>query len=343
MSTQMRGHQKFIQRLILLLQERFKVAFSIEKSELQDERFKSDLKCIYTGPKSLVFSDRKEGVIKAYFSESGRKLDEIAESYESAWRENPDLFPEARKAGEAEFTVESEKSKKMRIVFVWQRYVDLPKPDYDFNERQWNCVLAKWDRLIQRHRRPVPSALKALQQKIETGDEKAYHAITKRYYDSFSALQAGFAIRRLKRQAAGPQPKGSPNEFAFLKGFQPPVFRALEASKIVGDISPKHVFCEGNYLAFDLEKYGLGDPAKDLSMILRSYLYRNDPAMAERVLKYLKARYGDAELLRRVYLCALGSGTRILGLRPCRHPDRAKAIERLKKVVEFYPKAARYL
>ncbi len=333
----MHGHPKFIQRLLLLLQERFGVGFSIEKLELKDELFKSDLECLYTGPKSLVFSDRIENVIKAYLSTSQRKLDEIARSYENAWHENPDLFPEARKAGEAEFTFESRKSKKMRIVFVWQRYVDLPKPDYDFKESQWDRVLEKWDRLIERHKVAVPSELKTLKQKIEAGEEKAYRAITQHYYDGFSALQAGFAIRKLKRKGR------SLNELAFLKDFQPPAFHTLEVSKIVGDISPKHVFCEGNYLAFDLEKYGLGDPAKDLSMILRSYLYRDDPVMAERALKYLKARYSDAELLRRVYLCALGSGTRIVGLRPCRHPDRAKAIERLKKVVEFYPKAAPYL
>lgn len=313
------------------MREHFGLEGAVKEATLKDELRTSDLECIYTGPKSLVFSDRIEEVIKAYLATSEKELDEIAQSYESAWRENPDLFPEAQKAGEAEFTVESEKSKKMRIVFVWQRYVDLPKPDYDFNERQWDHVLNKWDRLIERHKVAVPSELKTLKQKIEAGDEKAYHAITKRYYDGFSALQANFVIRKLKRQGR--------SELAFLRDFQPPAFRTLEVSKIVGDISPKHVFCEGNYLAFDLEKYGLGDPAKDLSMILRSYLYRDDSAMAERVLKYLKARYSDAELLRRVYLCALGSGARILK----KHPERAKAIERLKKVVEFYPKAAPYL
>lgn len=332
----MHRHRRFIQRLLSLLQEHLGLEGSIEESALHDEFFGGELLCIYTGPKSLVFSNNTKNVIKAYLVGTDREPSDIAKSYESAWRENSDLFPEAHKAGEAKITVESQKSKvyrskKMRIVFVWQRYVDLPKPDYDFKESQWDRVLEKWDRLIERHKAAVPSELKTLRQKIEAGDEKAHHAIAQRYYDGFSALQAGFAIRKLKRQGR--------SELAFLKDFQPPVFSIFEASKIVGDISPKHVFCEGPYLAFDLEKYGLGDPAKDLSMILRSYLYRDDPAMAERVLKYLKARYSDAELLRRVYLCALGSGARILK----KHPERAKAIERLKKVVEFYPKAAQYL
>lgn len=328
----MHGHHEFLQGLFSLLREHFGLEGTAEEVTLKDELLTSDLECIYTGPKSLVFSDRIENVIKAYLSTSERKPDGIAKSYESAWRENSDLFPEAHKVGEAQFTVESQKSKvqkskKIRIIFIWQRYVDLPKPDYDFKESQWDRVLEKWDRLIERHKMPIPAELEALKRKVEQGDEQAYYEITKRYYDGFSALQAGFAIRRLQ------------NELAFLKDFQPPAFSTFEVSKIVGDLSPKHVFCEGPYLAFDLEKYGLGDPAKDLSMIIRSYLYRNDPAMAERVLKYLKARYGDAELLRRVYLCTLGSGARILSP----HLERAKAIERLKKVVAFYPRAAKYL
>jgi aminoglycoside phosphotransferase (APT) family kinase protein len=108
-------------------------------------------------------------------------------------------------------------------------------------------------------------------------------------------------------------------------------------SKIVGDLSPKHALLDGPWLAFDLEKYGLGDPAKDLSTILRFYLYRHDPGNAGRVLKYVRERYHDPSLIYRMYLAALGSGSRLLS-----GTSSETVRARYQAVLDFYPGAHRY-
>ncbi|MCX8102948.1 MAG: hypothetical protein N3E42_00685 [Candidatus Bipolaricaulota bacterium] len=279
------------------------------------------MKLIHNGPKSLVWAGA-ECVWKVYRAGGPRPLSAIAQSYESAHRENPDLFPPARVVGFGRVLANS-----LEMLCIEQARVAQPQPSYDFSPHEWDDILIRWDRLIARHAQPIPSELRVLCERLlYTGDQAAYDRIAELYFDSLAAVQAPLALRLLRERSI------------VCNAPDLPYPKLSVLSKIVGDISPKHVLLGGPWLAYDLEKYGVGDPAKDLSTILRFYLYRRDPQNAERVFAYLRRRYDDADLLYRVYLAALGSGSRLLG------KNSNKIVrERYHLVLDFYPIARRYL
>jgi hypothetical protein len=270
-----------------------------------------------TGPKSLVFSDRRASVIKVYLSGPSRDLEKIAESYQQAWRENPEIFPETVVAGRA-------RMESHELLILWQRYVHGSFPDYDFKPEQWDRLLARWDSFSARHRQPLPESLRSLIEGRHASDPAAHRKISEIYRDAFAAYQATFGYRRL-------QERREFSAFPKLSLLEPPLD---SVTQIIGDISPKHILVEGDALAFDLEKYGLGDPAKDLSTIVRFYLYRDDLANAERLMGYLRERYGRPELVYRVYLATLGSGSRLL-----QDTQSQPALDRYRKVLNFFPRA----
>lgn len=275
---------------------------------------------VHSGAKSFVWSS-EDRVLKAYWSGGVRNLESIAQSYEMAYRENPDLFPQTRCVGTGRWIPNGPD-----LLFIEQPRITAHQPQYQFSCREWDTVLDKWDIMIERHTLSFSSKLQSLLDRLQCGDERAYQAISQCYFDGLASLQAPVALRQLRDRYVIitdapdlPQPQLS------------------SVSKIVGDVSPKHVLLDGPWLAFDLEKYGLGDPAKDLSTILRFYLYRHDPITAERVLKYLRERYNDPSLIYRVYLAALGSGSRLL------HGSSSNIIrERYQIVLDFYPVAHKY-
>jgi hypothetical protein len=273
----------------------------------------------YSGPKSFVWSS-EERVIKAYWSGGVRGLESIAHSYETAYRENPELFPPARVAGTGRLLPAGPD-----LLFIEQGRITARQPQYRFSSREWDTILDKWDRMIERHARSLPSELQWQLERLGHGTEKASQEISRCYFDGLAALQAPTGLRQLRDRHIIAEAPNLP---------QP---QLSSVSKIVGDISPKHVLLDGPWLAFDLEKYGPGDPAKDLSTILRFYLYRCDPVNAERALKYLRERYSDPGLIYRVYLAALGSGSRLL-FNPS--PERS-VYERYRTVLAFYPVAER--
>jgi hypothetical protein len=287
--------------------------------DLSEEILSLSCQCIHAGPKSLLFRENPECVIKVYFSGFPRTLEAIAQSYLTAYSENPDLFPRVALIGFGQLS-------DIQLLLLRQAYIKLSGPDYDFLPAQWDRVLERWDRLIERHRQPMSQDLSKYIDCLQTlkESETAYREISERYHDGFAAYQALYGWRRLSDRE-------TLLEFCDIRLPEVPV---ASVSKIVGDLSPQHVLLNESYLAFDLEKYGLGDPAKDLSTILRFYLYRDDEQNAERVLKYLRERYGDAHLIYRVYLAALGSGSRLL-----KDIQSQPALDRYKKVLAFYSRA----
>lgn len=296
-----------------------------------DERyFSTKLRFIYQKDhKSLVFADSNRSVIKGYLSPGAyRNLSDIAKSYVASHQENPDLFPEAHKAGQGKVVINNI---PYEVLFIWQKHINYPRMEMEkIVPKQWEQVLRKWDLLINRHRTAFPKKLEGLYNQILAGDVEAFREVTDTYYDSFSFLQVNFAIGSLKLKS----------EFEFLKEFDPPEPSLFEVSKIIGDLTPKHLFSTGPWLAYDVEKYGWGNPASDLSTAVRFYLKR-DFAKAGEFFEYLNQRYNNPELLKNIYLELIGDEARILiypHLDP--HPQRSREI--LKKAVDFYPLVARY-
>ncbi len=275
---------------------------------------------VHSGAKSLVWSS-EDRVLKVYWSGGGRSLESIAHSYETAYRENPDLFPQARRVGTG-----SRLPNGPDLLFIEQPRITAHRPPYQFSRREWDAVLDKWDTMIERHTLSLSATLQSLLKRLKRGDEQAYQAISRCYFDGLASLQAPMALRQLRDR-----------HIITTDAPDLPQPQLSSVSKIVGDVAPKHVLLDSPWLAFDLEKYGPGDPAKDLSTILRFYLYRHDPINAERVVEYLRERYNDPSLLYRVYLAALGSGSRLLYGTPS---ELVRA--RYQAVLDFYPVAHKY-
>lgn len=286
----------------------------------RDVAYATAVKLLHNGPKSLVWGGA-ERVWKVYRAGGPRPLSAIAQSYESSHRENPDLFPPARVVGFGKIFPNGPE-----MLCIEQVRVSQPQPSYDFSPHEWDDILTRWDHMIARHTRPIPSELQALLERLRQNDQAAYEQISRVYFDSLAALQAPLGLRLLQERSVV---RNAPDL---------PYPKLLALSKIVGDIAPKHLLLGGPWLAFDLEKYGIGDPAKDLSTILRFYLYRRDPQNAERVFAYLRRRYDDIDVLYRVYLAALGSGSRLL-----QKNLNKTVLERYQLVLDFYPVARRYL
>lgn len=275
---------------------------------------------VHSGAKSFVWSS-EDRVLKVYWSGGVRDLERIAHSYETAYRENPDLFPKARRVGTGKIMPQGPDLLVIEQARIFER-----QPSYHFNPHEWEVILAKWDKLIARHTRPIPLELHSWIERLAGDDEAAYHEISQQYADALASVQAPTALQRLRDR-----------HIIIIDAPDLPQPQLSSVSKIVGDVSPKHVLLDGPGLAFDLEKYGLGDPAKDLSTILRFYLYRHDPVNAGRVLKYLRERYNDPSLIYRMYLAALGSGSRLL------YGTSSETVrERYQAVLDFYPVAHKY-
>lgn len=280
--------------------------------------------------KSLVFVDSGASVIKAYLSPGTyRSLSDIARSYENSHRENPDLFPEAHKAGEGQIILNDI---PYDILFIWQKQVTNPRMDTEeINQKQWDHALEKWDILINRHQTTFPEKLRRLYGQILDGDIEAFRAVTDKYYDSFSFLQAKLAINNLKLRS----------NLEFLRDFNPPEPPSLQCSKIMGDLTPKHMFSNGPWLSYDVEKYGWGNPASDLSTAIRFYL-RKDLEKAIDFFEYLSQRYESPELMKNTYLELIGDKARIL-IYPHLDPNPQRSKEVLEKGVELYPHIEKYI
>ena len=316
--------EKFLQMLAEHLSKKLHKVITTKDLQfnLDSRLIVPSLECVYSGPKSFVFSDGNSFVIKVYFSGFPRDLDSIAKNYLEACRENPDLFPEIAFVGRGHLA-----TKNMELLLLRQQYVSGSFPDYDFKPAQWDQILGKWDRLTTRHQQSMPDDLRLAIACMNEDGIKIYHKIALEYHDGFAAYQAPFGWRRLQQH----------KEFDDFAKLELPEPKVSPGSKIIGDISPKHVLVDGKFLAFDLEKYGLGDPAKDLSTIIRFYLYRDDIENAERVMGYLSRLYQDSQLLYRIYLAALGSGSRLL-----KNIQNQPALDRYRKVLAFFPRVRQF-
>ncbi|MBI1743047.1 hypothetical protein HYR54_08275 [Candidatus Acetothermia bacterium] len=312
--------EKFLQMLAEHLSRKLHKVITTEDLQFGlDSRLSvPSLEWVYSGPKSFVFSDQSSSVLKVYLSGLPRDFDSIAKNYLEAYRENPDLFAEVTLVGRGHLV-----SKNIELLLLRQRFIPSAFPDYDFQPAQWDQIFGKWDRLITRHRQSMPDDLRLAIARMNEDNIKAYHEIAQNYHDSFAAYQAPFSWRRLRQEQA----------FTAFESIRLPEPEMSAASKIIGDISPKHVLLGEKYLAFDLEKYGFGDPAKDLSTVVRYYLYRDDVKNAERVMGYLSQRYKDSQLVYRIYLAALGSGSRLL-----KNIQNQPALDRYRKVLAFFPR-----
>lgn len=307
---------RFTEQLQRALPEKFQGHLELKLSE---SVLRSHWHLLHAGPKSLIWNDQTEKVLKVYWSGGPRRLESIAQSHESACRDHPDLLPQSRCVGTGKLIPEGPE-----LLFMEQERVTVCPPRYEFAPREWEDILQKWDTLIARHTLPVPPETQWLIERLQRDDEAAHHEMGRRYFDGLASVQAPLALRRLR------------GVFADAPGLAQPELSQL--SKILGDLSPKHALVASPWLAFDLEKYGPGDPAKDLSTIVRFYLYRHDATNAERVLRYLRDRYNDPGLIYRVYLATLGSGSRLLST-PA--PERS-LLERYRLVLAFYEVAEKY-
>ncbi len=288
-----------------------------------DFRFSSNtVSGLYTGSKSIVLTDHHSSAIKIYYAKLPRDLQTIASNYQASYRENPDLFPEVELIGSGNVP-----SMEIDFICLRQKYLHIHTPEYDFLPTQWDAILDKWDRLRTRQTQALSKELDHQLDALKSDSFAAYEAISQNYFDGFASYQAPFGWRQLCRQKV----------FGDFQSLEFPEPSLSSMSKIIGDISPKHVLADTNYLAFDLEKYGWGDAAKDLSTIFRYYLYRDDISNAEHVTKYLAQRYRDSRLLYRTYLAALGSGSRLLN-----NSSDKRALERYRKVLMFYDIARSY-
>jgi hypothetical protein len=278
--------------------------------------------CLYSGPKSIVLNHVDTSVIKAYYSLSASKLHRIALNYEASYREHPELFPQVEQIGEGYVP-----SLGLNVILLSQVYLRVCHPTYAFEAQQWDSILAKWDQMRANQTQDMPKTLLKQISSLQTDSASAFKAISQDYFDSFAAYQAPYGWRLLKKNSI----------FKSFRSIHLPEPDLSPICKIIGDISPKHVLCTENYLAFDLEKYAWGDPAKDLSTLLRYYLYRDELEIAERVMSYLSRRYHDRQLLYRVYLAALGSGSRLI-----ENVSDRRIVSRYHKVLQFYDVASTY-
>ncbi len=276
--------------------------------------------------KSLLFKENDSVIKICTGMTSYRNLRDIENSYLNAWKENPDLFPEVSKIGEGE--IELYDGKKYDMTIIKQKYVkektlkSLLKIDYD--DAAIESCLDKWDRLINRHKSNPPEKLLKLFKEVNENDFSSFKKITDKYYDGFPNLQASFAIEKLKRK------------FEFLNGLELPEVD-INVSKIVGDISPKHLIVNGNYLSVDVEKYGFGDPSRDLATFIQYFIGKDQ---IKKALKQLSDRYNH-ELLKNSFLSLIGDKARTI-LYPRGDDDLNKNIRDLKKNLGIYPLMKEY-
>lgn len=277
--------------------------------------------------KSLLFKENNS-VIKIYTGmTSYRNLRDIENGYLNDWRENPDLFPEVSKIGEGELELYDDK--KYDMIIIRQEYVkEKSLKSYltiNYDEVAVESCLNKWDRLIKRHKSNPPEKLLKLFKEVNENNFSSFKKITDEYYNGFANLQAGFAIEKLKKK------------IEFLNGLELPEID-INVSKIVGDISPKHLIVNGNYLSVDVEKYGFGDPSRDLATFIGYFIGKDQ---IEKVLKQLSDRYNH-ELLKNSFLSLIGDKARTI-LYPRGDDDLNKNIRDLKKNLGIYPLMKKYL
>ena len=282
--------------------------------------------------KSILFKEiNSNEIIKVYHEIScHRKLEDIVQSYIHAWKENPDMFPRAEKIGEGKLYMGKN---SYDLIVIRQQFIENAENgtlrcflEKDYDERAIELCLDKWDRLIDRHRTSPPLKLLKILERVEEKDFESFKKITDEYYDGFANLQASFAIEKLKKMG----------KLRFLNGLEFP--RAdINVSKIVGDISPKHLIVGGNYLSVDAEKYGLGDPSRDLATFIRYFIGKDH---VKKILKQIGDRYGGATL-KNSFLNLIGDRARIV-LYPLRDSDLDKNMRNFREDLSIYQLIKKY-
>lgn len=259
----------------------------------------------------------------------------------NSYIENPEFFPRAYEIGEGKVFTTSELPElgpKMEfdVRVIRQRFI--PNAEYtierylkeegrytSFVRRLVRNVLYQWFELTERNEQPLPSHLQSCYEN-EKCDEK-FQAVADSFYDRAPGLYALYSISRLK------------DSLPFLKNYRLPE-STISLSKICGDFSIRQLLTDGKYITYDTEKYGVGEPARDLSLMVEDVLIKQGKERAMDFISEIVDVYGDERLILPMERAAVGhNAERALTSLPDRFGlrfDRGYFIENLRANIEFY-------
>lgn len=285
---------------------------------------------------NYIFLEKKEreNVIKV-FPETRfnvRREEEIwkhsnnpANNYVNGAYENRDLFPDSKKIGRGTlYTDDGE----FGLEILRQEYIPHVEENLfrniieegEYSKKILERVLEKWNTLIDRHRTNLTQEDIRLKKMIRKGNNKVLKEIRNKYHERFPSLQFEYIVRELERQYE--------IEFGDLENGK------IEKSKILGDFAPRQILVPGRYLSFDLERYGSGEPGKDLSFLLETVERKIGRKMAEKIAEDMVSILQDPDLLKKLKKNIIGyRGEKLLfGL----DRKRERNLSLLKSDIEFY-------
>lgn len=243
-----------------------------------------------------------------------------------ASRENPDLFPDTEKIGAGILYTDKD---EYGIGVLKQEYLPYAEgktlrnslEEGQYEKDSMKEILAKWTEMIERHREDLDSEDKKILD-TEIPRERESDEVRRRYHERFPSLQFDYVMGRLEDFDIETE------DLSDLK---------IEKSKILGDFAPRQILRGGtDYLSFDLDRYGVGEPYKDLGFLLETIDRKIGKEEAEKVAKDLESISTDEKFLKKMKRSILGyRGEKFLN-----GPERKKGrnLRLLERDIDFYGK-----
>lgn len=203
-----------------------------------------------------------------------------------ASQENPQLFPESEEIGRGLLYTDLGKYKMgvLRQGYIPGAEENTLRRSLEENgyvREVMKDALNRWDLLVGGHRTGLSKRDRKLKEMADAGDERAQQEVRKTYYQEFPSLLAGLVSEGLEE-------RGIEVEFKDVE---------IKKSKTVGDPAPRQVLVgeECPYLSFDLDRYGYGEPEKDLSFLVEMIRRKEGSEMALRAGEEILSLYDGPE------------------------------------------------
>lgn len=242
---------------------------------------------------------RKNASMKSWNKSNNPVLNSV-----KAHKENKSLFPTTSKVGEGNLTAGDF---DFDIQIIRQDYIPEAKnktiersiKDRDLDRTTKNRideVIKKWKGMVESNRSKVDHELEGLTEEAKKGNLLSFKTLQEKYHDRFPGLMADLPLKKVKER------------YPSLKNYELPEV-SFESSKIVGDFAHRQLLWgKDEYLTFDTEKYGTGEPERDLSLMIEELINEEEPNFkrGEEVLSQISDSIEHEELVPRMERSAVG-------------------------------------